>query len=116
MSELAAHSMRQPFSELDPTQRQIMQVLKLNKEQLEQNELKLLKQLEDRYSSLVSNNSLTVSDLFKLKTETSFKPSTSISLSATEEKSIKTDKEQSNTGFPCISQVFKYKFFFIVIL
>ncbi|KAI1709800.1 jmjC domain, hydroxylase domain-containing protein [Ditylenchus destructor] len=57
MSELAAQSMRQPFYELDPTQRQIMQVLKLNKEQLEHNELNLLRQLEERYSAIMGSNS-----------------------------------------------------------
>lgn len=52
MSELAAHALRKPFCELDPTQRQIMQVLKINKEQLEHSELNLLKQLEERYADI----------------------------------------------------------------
>jgi hypothetical protein len=58
MSQLAANSLRHslnfdevPGLALTSTQRQIMEILKLNKEQLEHNELSLLQHLEERQSA-----------------------------------------------------------------
>ena len=50
MSELAAtYSMRHPFGELNDTQREIMHILQMNEDQLEKNELSLLRSLEERF-------------------------------------------------------------------
>uniref|UniRef100_A0A915DKR4 Uncharacterized protein n=1 Tax=Ditylenchus dipsaci TaxID=166011 RepID=A0A915DKR4_9BILA len=114
MSELAAHSLRQPFYELDPTQRQIMQVLKLNKEQLEHNELSLLRQLEERYTAIMgaasnSNSSNPNANLSHTSDKTS--PSKSHSDQNTQDPNhsslkLKISKGEiaQTSGLPCLSQ------------
>lgn len=58
MTELTAQFYQtEPFASaaLDPTQRQILDVLKINQEMLGQKELMLLKQLEERLPSFCGN-------------------------------------------------------------
>lgn len=59
MNEISAQFYREPLSELDQldtTQRQILNVLKLNEDALGTNELELLKQLEERLPKIYGNN------------------------------------------------------------
>jgi hypothetical protein len=56
MNEIAAQFHNESFSELDSTQLQILNVLKLNEESLGTNELDLLRQLEERLPRIYGNS------------------------------------------------------------
>lgn len=59
MNEIAAQFYHEPladFDQLDTTQRQILNVLKLNEEALSTNELDLLRQLEERLPRVYGNS------------------------------------------------------------